>query len=166
MPDPGAEVTYDWPEGGGDPFDTAADETRWVLVAGSRFGRTWPAGDRRDFGSTGPAFERRVPTGYKAIQIGERLAVVDRGSVLREWPPSGPRSGAEIPVLDPYQHHVPGYESSGTFEVLDGQGSKRGPDGTWIHHRHDAYDTAIADASTMTDRRVLVVRLIEEKGWH
>ena len=166
VPEPGAEVTYDWPEGGGAPFDTSADETHWVLLAGGRFGRTWPAGERREFGSTHPDFERRVPMGYKVIGIGERLAVVDRGTVLREWPQSGPRSGAEIPVLDPYQHHVPGFESSGIFDVLDGQGGRRGPDGRWISHRHDSYDAALAEARTMTDRRALVVRLIEELNWH
>ena len=102
----------------------------------------------------------------QAARTGERLAVVDRGTVLREWPHSGPRSGAEIPVLDPYQHHVPGYESSGTFLVVDGEGGRRGPDGRWISHSHDSYAAALAEASTMSERRVLVVRLIEELNWH
>lgn len=65
LSEPGAEVSYDWPEGGGAPFDVSDDATRWVLVAGSRFGRTWPAGDRLDFGSWAPGFEGRVPMGSK-----------------------------------------------------------------------------------------------------
>ena len=165
-PEPGTEVTYDWPDGGGAPFDTAEDETRWVLLAGSRFGRTWPAGDRRDFGSWRTDFERRVPMGYKGIAIAERLAVVDHGMLLREWPRSGPRSGADVPVLDPYQHHVPGFESDGTFLVVDGDGGTRGPDGRWITHSHDSYAAALADARAMSDRRVLVVRLVEQQNWH
>jgi hypothetical protein len=166
VPEPDDQVDHDWPEGGGAPFDTAPDETRWVLFARGRFGRTWPAGDALDFGSSTTDFARRVPLGYTTIQVVERLAVVDRGTVLREWPLSGPRVDVEVRVLDPYQRHVPGFEPDPTFEVLDGRGSRRGPDGAWIHHRHDSYDAAIAHARTMTDRRVLVVRLIEEKGWH
>lgn len=164
MQDRAAGVVWDWPADGGTPFDTTADETSWLLAVGSQFGRTWPAGDRRDFGSWETDFEARVPMGYKTIQIVERLAVVDRGEVLREWP--------QVPVerssvgYDPYQHHVPGFESSGTFDVLDGQGGTQDADGRWIHHRHDSYDAALAEARTMTDRRVLVVRLLEEKGWH
>ena len=159
-------MRYDWPDGGGAPFDTTPDETHWVLLAGSRFGRTWPAGDERDFGSWTTDFERRVPMGYKGIAICERLAVVDHGTVLREWPQSGPRSGAEIPVLDPYQHHVPGFESRGTFLVEDGLPARRGPGGDWITHRHDSYAAALAEAGTMSDRRVLVVRLMTQRDWH
>jgi hypothetical protein len=50
--------------------------------------------------------------------------------------------------------------------VVDGRGSRWGPDGRWIQHRHDSYDAALADSRTMTDRRVLVVRLLEERNWH
>lgn len=164
-----AGVTYDWPEDGGAPLDTADDETRWVLIAGSRFGRTWPAGDRRDFGSWGADFERRVPMGYLVIQLAERLAVVDRGRLLREWPQTGLRADGRPPtppVSDPYQHEVPGWESSGTYAALDGQGGRRGPDGRWIRHEHDSYAAAVAEARTMRDRAVLVVRLLESRDWH
>jgi hypothetical protein len=164
LPAPGVEITYDWPDGGGGPFDASADETRWVLVAGKRFGRTWPAGDRRDFGSRDPDFQRRVPMGYKVIQVVERLAVVDDGRVVREWPESNevrPR-----PVFDPYQRHVPGSGSSGTYAVLDGQGSRRLPDGSWEKHEHDSYAAALAEAVGMDERRVLVGRLIETRDWH
>ena len=125
-PEPGAEVRWDWPDGGGAPFDASEATTRWVLVVGNTFGRTWPAGDLLDFGSWTTDFERRVPMGYKTIRATERLAVVDRGTVVREWPPT--RQERPQPVHDPYQHHVPGFEPDGTFAVLDGQGSKRGPD--------------------------------------
>jgi hypothetical protein len=163
-PEPGAEVRWDWPDGGGAPFDASEATTRWVLVVGNTFGRTWPAGDLLDFGSWTTDFERRVPMGYKTIRATERLAVVDRGTVVREWPPT--RQERPRPVHDPYQHHVPGFEPDGTFAVLDGQGSKRGPDGRWISHEHDSYAAALAEARGMTDRRVLVVRLLTEKGWH
>ena len=159
------QVRHDWPEGGGAPFDTAPDETRWVLFARGRFGRTWPAGDVLDFGSWTTDFAARVPLGYATIQVVERRAVVDRGTVVREWPEHGPPAVGDG-GFDPHQHHVPGFEPSGTFDILDGQGSKRGPDGQWIHHRHDSYDAALAEARTMTDRRVLVVRLIKEENWH
>jgi hypothetical protein len=158
------EVAWDWPDGGGAPFDASADETRWVLVAGKRFGRTWPAGDRRDFGSWDPDFQLRVPMGYKVIQVVERLAVVDHGRVVREWPEihqEPPR-----PVSDPYQHHVPGFGPRGTYAVLDGQGSRRPPDGSWEKHEHDSYAAALAEAVGTGDRRVLVGRLIETRDWH
>jgi hypothetical protein len=145
--DAGDAVHYDWPEGGGAPFDTSADETRWMLVAGSRFGLTWPAGDRRDFGSWDPVFESRVPMGYKVIQLAERLAVVDRGRVVREWAETG-------------------LTASGTYAVLDGLGGKRGPDGRWISHQHDSYAAAIAKAVGMEDRRVLVVSILQTLNWH
>lgn len=169
LPEPGAEVAYDWPEGGGEPFDTSADETRWVLVAGKKLGRTWPAGDRRDFGSWDPAFEHRVPMGYKVIQIAERLAVVEQGRVLREWAETGLRSNGYPPVppvSDPYQHHVPGHAPSGTYAALDGHGSTRSADGRWISHEHDSYADALAEAKDMEDRRVLVVSILETKDWH
>jgi hypothetical protein len=169
LPEPGAEVAYDWPDGGGAPFEVSADETRWVLVAGSRFGRTWPAGDPRDFGSWGPDFERRVPMGYKVIQIAERLAVVEQGRVLREWPETGLRWDGyppTPPVFDPYQNHVPGTQPSSTYAALDGRGGERGPDRRWISHQHDSYAAALAEARTMTDRRVLVVSLLTTKDWH
>lgn len=168
LPSVGDEVTYDWPEGGGAPFDTSDAETRWVLVAGSRFGRSWPAGDRRGFGSTGPDFERRVPMGYKVIQLAERLAVVEQGRVVREWPETGLTATGHPPVppvSDPYQHHVPG-PASGTYAALDGQGGKRGPDGRWISHVHNRYDAALAEASSMEDRRVLVVSVLQTLDWH
>jgi hypothetical protein len=135
-----------------------------VLVVGNTFGRTWPAGDLLDFGSWSTDFERRVPMGYKTIQVAERLAVVDHGEVLRDWtetPVERPR-----PVHDPYQHRVPGFGSSGTYAVLDGQGSRRLPNGSWEKHEHDFYADALAAARGTTDRRVLVVRLLESKGWH
>lgn len=135
-PEPDSDVRWDWPDGGGAPFDTSGDATRWLLV----------------------------PMGYKTIQAAERLAVVDRGTVVREWPQvhvERPR-----PVYDPYQHHVPGDEPEGTFAVLDGRGAKRGPDGRWITHEHDSCAAAVAEARSMTDRRVLVVRLLTSKGWH
>ena len=169
LPEPGGEVRYDWPEGGGDPFDASADGTRWVLVAGSRFGRTWPAGDPRDFGSWDPAFEHRVPVGYKVIQIAERLAVVDRGRVVREWAETGllwTGHPPVPPVSDPYQHHVPGGGPRGTYAALDGHGGERGPDGRWVSHQHDSYAAALAEACTMTDRRALVVSVLTTKDWH
>jgi len=169
LPDVGAEVTYDWPEAGGAPFDVSDDATRWVLVAGSRFGRTWPAGDRLDFGSWAPGFEGRVPMGYKVIQLAERLAVVEEGRVLREWPETGLTATGHPPVppvADPYQHHVPGWESTGTYAALDGNGGERAPDGRWVSHQHDSYAAALAEARTMDDRRALVVRLLETKDWH
>jgi hypothetical protein len=169
LPPVGAEVHYDWPDGGGAPFDTSADETHWVLVAGSRFGRTWPAGDRRDFGSTGPDFERRVPMGYKVIQLAERLAVVDGGRVEREWTETGLTATGYPPVppvSDPYQHHVPGHTASGTYAALDGQGGRRGSDGRWIRHQHDSYAAALAEAVSMKDRRVLVVSILQTIDWH
>ncbi|SED29109.1 hypothetical protein SAMN04489844_4108 [Nocardioides exalbidus] len=146
MPPSDDQVTYDWPEGGGAPFDAAADETRWVLVAGMRFGRTWPAGDRRDFGDWGD-FEKRVPMGYKVIQLAERLAVVDRGTVVREW------AGTSEAVDGPYA-------------ALDGNGSERGPDGHWISHEHDSYAGALAEARDMQDREVLVVSILQTVNWH
>lgn len=163
-PEPDSDVRWDWPDGGGAPFDTSDEVTRWVLVVGNTFGRTWPGGDLLDFGSWSTDFERRVPMGYKTIQAAERLAVVDRGTVVREWPQVHVERSR--PVYDPYQHHVPGYEPEGTFAVLDGRGSRRGPDGRWITHEHDSYAAAVAEARSMTDRRVLVVRLLTSKGWH
>jgi hypothetical protein len=148
VPEPGAEVTYDWPEGGGAPFDTTADDVRWLLVAGSKFGRTWPAGDLRDFGSWTTDFEKRVPMGYKAITAAERLAVVDHGDVVREWPAT------------------PDDHTAATFSVIDGQGGRRGPDGRWIAHDHETYDAALAEARSMKDRRVLVVRRLASRDWH
>jgi hypothetical protein len=148
QPEPGAEVTYDWPEGGGAPFDTAADDVHWVLLAGSKFGRTWPAGDLRDFGSWTTDFEKRVRMGYKGIAAAERLAVVDRGDVVREWPAT--------------RYHPAGT----TFVVADGLGGRRGPDGAWISHAHDSYDAALAEASSMMDRQSLVVRVLVSKDWH
>ena len=164
MPDPGAGVTWDWPADGGTPFDTTADETRWLLVASSTFGRTWPAGDRRDFGSWTTDFEARVPMGYKTIQIVERLAVLDRGEVVREWPETPVERPA--PVHDPYQHHVPGFGAGATYAVLDGLGGVRRPDGSWEKHEHDSRAAALAEARTIADRRVLVVRLGESMSWH
>ena len=161
---PAPEVRWDWPEGGGSPFDTSDAATRWVLVVGNTFGRTWPAGDLLDFGSWSTDFEKRVPMGYKTIRAAERLAVVDRGSVVREWPPT--HQERPRPAYDPYQHHVAGHEPEGTFAVLDGRGSTRAPDGTWTRHEHDTYAAALTEARGMTDRRVLVVRLLTEKGWH
>jgi len=146
--EPGAEVFYDWPEDGGAPFDATDDETRWVLVASGRFGRTWPAGDLRDFGSLDPSFEKRVTVGYKTISAVERLAVVGRGRVAREWAPT--------------RHHLTGT----TFVVYDGRGGERGSDGTWISHTHDTYDAALAEAQSMRDRQVLVVRVLVTKHWH
>ena len=70
VPESGAEVFYDWPEDGGAPFDATDDETRWVLVASGRFGRTWPAGDLRDFGSLDPSFEKRVTVGTSYLVAG------------------------------------------------------------------------------------------------
>ncbi len=148
LPEPGAEVRYDWPEGGGAPFDTSADETRWVLVASGRLGRTWPAGDLRDFGSYDPLFEERVPVGHKTIAAVERLAVLVHGRVLKEW--TGTR------------YHPMGT----TFVVSDGRGGERGPDGRWISHVHETYDAAMAQARSMKDRQVLVGRVLVEKDWH
>ena len=165
----GDAVHYDWPEGGGAPFDTSADETRWVLVAGGRFGRTWPAGDRRAFGSQDPDFERRVPMGYKVIQLAERLAVVDHGSVVREWASTGLTSTGyppAPPVADPYQHHVPGVAASETFQVMAGEGPVRGPEGRWLSHEHDSYAAALTEACAMRGKRVLVVRVLETLNWH
>lgn len=170
MTGPGEHVTYDWPEGGGAPFDASDDRTRWVLVAGSRFGRTWPAGDRRDFGSWDASFEQRVPMGYKVIQLAERLAVVDHGTVVREWPSTGLTATGQPPappVSDPYQHHVPGVEASeGPWAALDGDGGRRGPDGRWVSHEHDSYAAALAAARSRSDARMLVVRLLQTVNWH
>lgn len=81
-------IRYDWPAGGPDPFDVEPAETLWVLVDGAgRWGRAWPAGDLRDFGSWGE-FEQRVPMGYKVVQVLERLAVVKAGRVRRTWAPT------------------------------------------------------------------------------
>lgn len=81
---PPTVIGYDWPADGTDPFDLSPDDTQWVLYA-NRWGRAWPAGDFRDFGSLGD-FAKRVPMGYKPILIYERLAIVDAGRVLRTWP--------------------------------------------------------------------------------
>lgn len=159
VPDPG--VVYDWPEGGGDPFDTSPDETRWVLLAGRRLGRTWPAGDLRDFGSWSTDFESRVPMGYKVIQVAERLAVVDHGRVVREWPESGLAAPTADAVLDQWP-----LRGMPTFSVVDGGGPRRAPDGTWVTHEHEWYDDALAEAVGMRDRRALVVRLLTERNWH
>jgi hypothetical protein len=148
LPPIGAEVWYDWPDGGGAPFDTSADETHWVLEASGRLGRTWPAGDLMDFGSWDPSFEHRVPVGYKTIAAVERLAVVVEGTVVREWP--GTR-----------------YHPAGTTYVAeDGQGGEKDPDGRWISHAHETYEDALADAKGMKDRRVLVGRVLVSASWH
>jgi hypothetical protein len=148
LPPVGAEVRYDWPQGGGDPFDTAADETHWVLEASGWLGRTWPAGDLMDFGSWDPSFEHRVPVGYKTIAALERLAVVVQGAVVREWPGTS--------------HHP----DATTYTAVDGQGGEKGPDGRWISHTHDTYVSAVADARGMKDRRVLVGRVLVSHHWH
>lgn len=141
-------MTYDWPEGGGAPFDTSADETQWVLLASTRFGRTWPAGDLRDFGSYDPSFEKRVPVGYKTIAAVERLAVLAHGHVLREWAAT--------------RHHPAGTR----FVVNDGRGGEPGPDGRWISNAHNSHDEAMAAARSMKDRQVLVGRVLVERNWH
>lgn len=162
MPQPDDQVHYDWPEGGGAPFDAAPDETRWVLVCRGHFGRTWPAGDDLDFGSSSD-FAARVPMGYASIAIVERRAVVDGGRVVREWAASDRQPPG--PVSDPYQHHVPGFEADPVYEVLDGRGSRRGPDGEWAIRRHDSYAAALDDA-TSTDGPALVVTGVTSRGWH
>lgn len=76
-------ITYDWPAGGADPFEPTGPEPTWVLMDGlHHWGRAWPAGDRRDFGSW-EGFEKRVPMGYKVIEIRERIALVRDGAILQ-----------------------------------------------------------------------------------
>ncbi|GAB3428975.1 hypothetical protein [Actinophytocola sediminis] len=79
-------IRYDWPPGGTDPFAADDGPTRWVFRTTERspWGRAWPAGDARGFGGFGD-FVERVPMGYKAIQLYERLAIVQDGQVLGRW---------------------------------------------------------------------------------
>lgn len=76
-------LTYDWPADGVDPFDPDGPDPLWVLMDGAGlWGRGWPAGDRRDFASWTDDFCRRVPMGYKVIEIRERVALLRAGDLL------------------------------------------------------------------------------------
>jgi hypothetical protein len=81
-------ISYEWPLDGVDPFDVAAPEPLWLLSDGSgRWGRGWPAGDRRDFGTYGD-FLSRVPMGYRVVEIRERVALVAGGELVHASPRS------------------------------------------------------------------------------
>lgn len=75
-------ISYEWPADGVDPFDRTSPEPLWLLSDGSgRWGRGWPAGDRRDFGGLGD-FLHRVPMGYRVVEIRERVALVAGGELV------------------------------------------------------------------------------------
>lgn len=83
-------IAYDWPADGADPFDAAAPDPLWLLADGAgHWGRAWPAGDLRDFGSYGD-FEQRVPMGYKVVEVRERIALMRDGELVH----AGARSSA------------------------------------------------------------------------
>ncbi|WP_394824506.1 hypothetical protein [Pendulispora albinea] len=79
---------YDFPAGGLDPFDVQEPETQWFVDARG-YTRAWKHSEgERDVVYMSPPeseFAKKVPMGYKYVRILEKLAVVTRGLLVREW---------------------------------------------------------------------------------
>ena len=148
-------ISYDWPADGHDPFTLdLGDQTLWILVAGSGWGKAWPAGDIRDYG-THRGFVDRVPCGRLAINLLERLAVAYNGQLLGRWP--------EVGITDPPTYV--GYTGDAPYEVLQQQPH-------FLHVEEPSRFTNLDDAlhrmltiRTTPRMPIMTVRCLDSTSW-
>ena len=146
-------IRYDWPPGGDDPFDASLPEPLWLLCDGAgRWGRAWPAGDRRDFGGWGD-FEQRVPMGYKVVQIRERVALVAGGEVVH-------RSARSETATWRGTWGAVGHLPYGAYPQAGSTSRSDAPTGA------EALDAAVRFSAAEPDVVWMVSRRIEIVNWH
>ncbi|RZS29774.1 hypothetical protein EV193_11828 [Herbihabitans rhizosphaerae] len=138
----------DWPSGAPSVFDVDHAETARFFWAHGQPSRCFLA----DLPSTASRdLTAAISTGYTMLQALEKLAVVDNGTLVREWPPSEEKGHPGN--HQPYQIVLPpgerGYPKLGS--------------GHWPYQ--SAYHEA-ADLSARIRGRVTLCRMLWLIGWH
>lgn len=154
-------IEHDWPPGGADPFDPAGPDPMWLLADSMAFwGRGWPAGDELDFGGHGE-FYRRVPMGYRAVQIRERIALVQAGEIVH-----ASRRTPDPPWLTPWGEtgHL-AYDARPRTRRGRTRSSED-PRQARCATEDEALDAAIRLSQAEPDEIWLVSRGVTSKDWH
>ncbi|WP_394835724.1 hypothetical protein LVJ94_02195 [Pendulispora rubella] len=176
-------ISYDFPAGGLDPFDLQEAETQWFVDARG-YTRAWKhsEGERavEYMSPTDSEFSKKIPMGYKYIRILEKLAVVTRGLLAREWPETS-RAPDSMPDAHGYFQKFPYLVyfkrlREPSLYVREWRAAARtatswppSKSGEILTLPAENYRAALALALSFppeTDEAIMVVRVLDHFGYH